>query len=226
MSLEGAAVSLGATLVSMAFAALVFNQWILKRKPYQFAWGLGLLVYGVAAFTQFLAESSAWTADVYRVYYLLAAPLVAVLGVGSTFLVSRRLGYAFSVYTAVLFIGFAWVVLTSPVNTAAFAAQAIPGGSGFSDSVRIWSPLFTVPGSIALIGIAAHSYWRTRLAFNAWIAVGAIIVAAGGSLARFGLPWALYLGEFAGVALMFWGFLASQDLAKAPRPTAPKAASL
>jgi hypothetical protein len=162
---------------------------------------------------------------VYRIYYLVAAPLVAVLGIGSTFLVNRRLGFAFTVYTAVLLIGFAWVVATASVNTDAFV-QAIPGGNGFPESVRIWSPLFTIPGSVALIGIAAYSYWRTRLAFNAWIAAGALIVAAGGSLARFGLPWALYLGEFAGIALMFWGFLASQELAKAAKPVPRKAASL
>ncbi|MFA5897205.1 MAG: hypothetical protein WC985_09945 [Thermoplasmata archaeon] len=225
MSPEGAAVSLGATLVSLAFSALVFNQWLSRRKSYQLAWAVGLFMYALAAFTQFLAESSTWSPDIYRVYYLVAAPLVAVLGIGSTFLVSRRLGLAFSVYTAVLLVGFAWVVATSPVDAVALA-QAIPGGSGFPLSVRIWSPLFTVPGSLALIGIAAYSYWRTRLAFNAWIAVGAVVVAAGGTLARFGVTWPLYIGEFIGIALMFWGFLASQDLAKARATASEKAASL
>ncbi len=226
MSLEGAAVSLGATVVSFVFAALVFNQWRSRRKPFQLAWAAGLLLYAFAAFTQFLAEAYGWTVDVYRVYYAVAAPLVAVLGIGSLLLINRRIGYAFSVYTAVMFVGFAWVVFTSSVDTAVLLQQAIPGGNGFPASVRIWSPLFTIPGSIALIGVAAYSYWRTRLAFNAWIAVGALIVAAGGALTRFGVSWALYLGEFIGIALMFWGFLASQDLAKASRPAAAKAASL
>ena len=57
MSLEGAAVSLGATIVSLIFAALVFNQWVSRRKPFQMAWSLGLGLYGIAAFTQFLAEA-------------------------------------------------------------------------------------------------------------------------------------------------------------------------
>ncbi len=225
MSLEGAAVSLGATLVSLAFSALVFRQWLSRRKPYQLAWAIGLLMYAIAASMQFFAESSTWSPDIYRVYYLVAAPLVAVLGIGSTLLVNRRVGLAFSIYTAVLLVGFTWVVATSPVDMAALA-QAVPAGSGFPESVRIWSPLFTIPGSLALIGIAAYSYWRTRLAFNAWIAVGALVVAAGGSLARFGVPWALYMGEFFGIALMFRGFLASQDLAKATRSASEKAASL
>src|SRR2546426_894950 len=129
MSLEGAAVSLGATIVSVAFAALVFNQWIARRKPYQLAWSLGLGLYGAAAFLQFLAEAYGWSVATYKVYYLIAALLVAVLGIGSTVLLHRR--------------------------------------------------------------------------------------AAGGSLARYNITWALYIGELIGIAVMFWGFLASQDLAKA-----------
>src|SRR5437899_9187213 len=86
MSLEGAAVSLGATIVSVAFAALVFNQWIARRKPYQLAWSLGLGLYGAAAFLQFLAEAYGWSVATYKVYYLIAALLVAVVGIGSTLL--------------------------------------------------------------------------------------------------------------------------------------------
>jgi len=149
---------------------------------------------------------------------LVAAPLVAVLGIGSTFLAHRRAGIGFSLYTAVLFVGFLLAILAAPVNTAAFASAIPVAGTALPDNVRIFSPLFTIPGSIALIGIAAYSYWKTRLLFNLWIGLGALIVAAGGSLARYNLPWALYIGEFLGIAVMFWGFLASQDIAKARAP--------
>ncbi len=226
MSLEGAAVSLAATGVSLVFAGLVLNQWRSRRKPFQLAWALGLFLYALAALTQFLAEYSGWSVEIYRVYYLVAAPLVAVLGVGSVFLVSRRFGYAFSLYTAVLFAGFAWIVFATPPDATVLASQAIPGGNAFPSSVRLWSPLFTIPGSVALIGIAAYSYWRTRLACNAWIAAGALVVAAGGLLARFGVPWALYLGEFLGIALMFWGFVASRDIAKTSHPEPAKPVTL
>src|SRR5256886_6985518 len=90
MSTEGAAVSLGATVVSLIFAALVFNQWISRRKPFQLAWSVGLALYGVAAFTQFLAEAYGWTSSTYKAYYVVAAPLVAVLGIGSVLLIHRR----------------------------------------------------------------------------------------------------------------------------------------
>lgn len=217
MTALGAAVSLGAAIVSAAFAALVLAQWLSRRKPFQMAWTLGLGLYAVAAFTQFLAEVYGWTAATYKTYYLVAAPLVAVLGIGSVLLVHRRAGFGFALYTIIVFAGFVVAVAGATVTEAALASTSPVAGTGLPSNVRLFSPLFTIPGSVALIGIAAYSYWRTRLAFNLWIGIGSLVVAGGGSLARFDVPWALYIGELVGIALMFWGFLASQDLAKVKR---------
>ena len=226
MSLEGTGVSLGATVISVAFAALVFNQWLVRRKSFQLAWSLGLALYAIAAFTQFLAETYGWSVSVYKVYYLVAALLVAVLGIGSILLVHRRAGIGFALYTLIIFAGFAVAITGATVNTGALQSALPVAGTALPDNnVRIFSPLFTVPGSVALIGTAAYSYWRTRLRFNLWIGTGALIVAAGGSLARFNVTWALYIGELVGIAVMFWGFLASQDLAKATKPAAAQTVS-
>src|SRR5207253_2236096 len=157
---------------------------------------------------------------VYKIYYLVAAPLVAVLGIGSVFLVHRRAGIGFALYTVAIFIGFAAAVAGATVNTDALASAIPVAGTALPDNVRIFSPLFTVPGSVALIGVAAYSYWRSRLSFNLWIGIGALVIAGGASLARYGISWALYIGELVGIAIMFWGFLASQDLAKAKAPAA------
>jgi hypothetical protein len=219
MSPEGAAVSFGATVIAAAFASLVFRQWFAHRRPYQMAWSVGLAMFAVAAFTQFLAEVYGWSDGVYRLYYFVAAPLVAVLGVGSAFLANRRLGLAMTAYTALLALGFAWAVFTAPVNATALL-QPMPAGNPLPESVRIWSPLFTVPGSLLLIGIALLSYWRSRLVFNLAIAAGAIVAAGSGALATLGITWVLYLGELVGIALMFWGFLLSQESVKAPRAEA------
>ncbi len=216
--------SFAAAVISAAFAFLVFHQWLARRKPFQIAWSVGLAMFAVAALTQFLAEAYGWSDGVYRLYYYMSAPLVAVLGIGSAFLVNRRLGLVFALYTVLLGIGFAWVVFTAPVNAAALQ-QPIPAGNGFPDSVRVWSALFNIPGSILLIGIALLSYWRTRLAFNLAIAAGAIVAAGSGSLATLGITWLLYLGELVGIALMFWGFLLSREPAKAPRSEAERLAA-
>src|SRR5574340_1141700 len=215
MSLEGEVASFASGAVSTVFALLVFQQWLARRRAYQAAWTVGLGMFALAAFMQFLAEVYGWSGGVYRLYYFLTAPLVAVLGVGSAFLADRRLGLAFAAYTTVLAAAFAWVVSTAPI-AAAVLQQAMPAGGGFSSSVRIWSPVFTIHGSLALIGIAIVSYWRTRLRFNLFIAAGALVAAGSGSLATLGITWVLYLGELVGIALMFVGFLASHEPTKAP----------
>src|SRR5438093_8814210 len=162
MGFEGAAISLGATVISVAFAFLVFTQWLNRRRPYQLAWSVGLGLYAIAAFTQFLAEAYGWSVTVYKLYYLVAAPLVAVLGSGSVFLVHRRAGVGFALYTTVISAGFAAAVAGATVNTDALASAIPVAGTALPDNVRIFSPLFTVPGSVALIGVPAYSYWRPR----------------------------------------------------------------
>lgn len=224
MSVEGTAISLASAAISAAFAILVFQQWRSHRKAYQAAWTVGLAMFSVAALMQSFSEMYGWSVGIYKVYYFVAAPLVAVLGVGSAFLANRKLGLGFALYTGVLSAAFAWVVGTATVNVAAFS-NTFPAGLGFDESVRIWSPLFTVPGSLALIGIALVSFWRTRLQFNLWIAAGAIVAAASGSLATFGVTWALYLGELLGIALMFRGFLASRDASTARSATSERVPS-
>lgn len=208
---------MASALVSVAFAFLVFQQWLAHRKAYQMAWTVGLTMFAVAALMQGFAEMYGWSVGIYKVYYFVAAPLVAVLGVGSAFLANRKLGFGFALYTGILAGAFAWMVANAAVNTAAFDSL-LPAGLGFDESVRILSPLFTVPGSLALIGIALYSFWRTHLQFNLWIAAGAIVAAASGSLATLGVTWALYLGELFGIALMFRGFLASREAHPARAP--------
>src|SRR2546422_1786071 len=223
MSFEGAAISLGATVISVAFASLVFAQWLGRRRPYQLAWSLGLGLYAVAAFTQFLAEAYGWSVTVYKIYYVLAALLVAVLGIGSLFLVHRRAGIGFTLYTAIITVGFSAALAGATVNTNALSSPIPVAGMALPDNVRTFSYLFTIPGSVALIGIAAYSYWRSRLVFNLWIGIGALIVAIGGSFARDNIPRGLYIRGLFGVAGVFQGVLPSPEPAEVPRAApAPK----
>ncbi len=92
-------------------------------------------------------------------------------------------------------------------------------------TTRLFSPLNTVPGSIALIGGAFYSYftWQRSIRkntgsydlsigfFNIYIGVGALVLASAGTLSGFGFG-VLYLGEAVGVVLMYFGFLESDKI--------------
>ncbi|RMG26205.1 MAG: hypothetical protein D6732_21480 [Methanobacteriota archaeon] len=93
--------------------------------------------------------------------------------------------------------------------------------------VRLFSPLQTVPGGIALIGGGFYSYisWQLSIKrqtgrfewqkgfFNIYIAVGALVLGQGAFFSGFGYG-TLYISETISVALMYFGFLESDRITK------------
>ena len=81
--------------LSFVFAAMVFDQWLRRRQPYQLVWSLGLLWYGISAGTEFLGSAFGWNEPLYRAWYLFGAFAVAsYLGMGTIYLLNRtRFGY-------------------------------------------------------------------------------------------------------------------------------------
>lgn len=91
--------------------------------------------------------------------------------------------------------------------------------------IRLFSPLHTVPGAIALIGGGIYSYisWqrsiklntgsynRSKGVYNLYIAFGALVLASGATLSGYGLG-TLYISEVISVTFMFYGFLESDKL--------------
>jgi hypothetical protein len=93
--------------LSFVFAAMVGDQWVRRRQPYQLVWTIGLLWYGISAGTEFLGGAFGWSEGLYRLWYLIGAfGVAAYLGLGTVFLLNRtRFGYvvAFSVFAGGLF---------------------------------------------------------------------------------------------------------------------------
>ncbi|MEP7082367.1 MAG: hypothetical protein ABI841_05255 [Chloroflexota bacterium] len=111
--------------LSFAFAAMVGDQWVRRRQPYQLVWTIGLLWYGISAGTEFLGGAFGWSEALYRLWYLIGAfGVAAYLGLGTVFLLNRtRFGYvvAFSVFAGGLF---------SILSAAARAREGDPASTG------------------------------------------------------------------------------------------------
>jgi hypothetical protein len=86
---------LASSVLSFVFAAMVGDQWLRRRKPYQLVWTVGLLWYGISAGTEFLGSATGWSEPLYRTWYLIGAFGVAsYLGLGTVYLLNRtRFGY-------------------------------------------------------------------------------------------------------------------------------------
>ena len=95
--------------LSFVFAAMVADQWIRRRQPYQLVWTVGLLWYGISAGTEFLGSAFGWNESLYRTWYLVGAfGVAAYLGLGTIYLLNRtRFGYFVAVSFALAGL-FAW----------------------------------------------------------------------------------------------------------------------
>lgn len=93
--------------LSFVVAAMVADQWLRRRQPYQLVWAIGLLWYGISAGTEVIGSAFGWNELLYRAWYLIGAfGVAAYLGLGTVFLLNRtRFGYfvAFSVFAGGLF---------------------------------------------------------------------------------------------------------------------------
>ena len=129
------------SLFSFVFAAMVGDQWLRRRQPYQLVWTIGLLWYGISAGTEFLGSAFGWNEPLYRTWYLIGAfGVAAYLGLGTVFLLNRtRFGYfvAFSLFAGGLF---------SILAAAARAKEGVPASSGAVLAVVAFSTV----GALAL----------------------------------------------------------------------------
>ena len=149
--------------LSFVFAAMVGDQWLRRRQPYQLVWTVGLLWYGISAGTEFLGSAFDWNEPLYRAWYLFGAfGVAAYLGMGTIYLLNRtRFGYFVAA-------SFALAGLFSFLTSLKYAQEGTPA----SDS----TVLLVVGVSLAAaVAVALVTAFRRR-----WIGhlVAAILVGA------------------------------------------------
>lgn len=204
-----------ATAVSAVFALAVLLQYRRKRQPYQLAWSIGLAMFAIASAAGVAARSGAPTEQEYRLFYLFGAILnVAWLAVGTLYVTVRR-PVADAVVLLVIF--FSLFSTVAVFSSAVDLTAALDTGRGFHDAPlpRILAGLGSGLGSIVLFGGALRSAWvflrrrhnGRRAIANIVIAVGVLIVAAGGTATFTGVSGLVDLTNLVGVTVMFAGFL-------------------
>jgi hypothetical protein len=208
--------------ISFVFAFVVLKKWAARRHPYLLLWGIGFLMYGIGGAMEAIYGFAGWSPLVFRLWYLFGAILVAAwLGQGTVYLlVNRRIGKIrlAHILMAILAIGSLYAVVKvagAQLDPTQMLKDELSGHAITTSGVRVLTPFFNLYGVVMLVGGAIYSayyFWKTRSAANRMIgniliAAGAMMPAFGGSAQRFGIPVALYVGEFLGAVLMFIGYL-------------------
>jgi hypothetical protein len=162
----------------------------------------------------------------FKIYYVLAAPLVGMLGSGVVYLLaSKKVAKVFTAIMVVLSIALLVTGAIEPIdqNLLVEAFQG-PLGEAFHDAVhaypmtvRRYAIVINIVGGLVLIGGALWSYLRDRRrTYNLWIFLGGLMPMIGGSaLAFFHEPNLFFVFELAGTALLYWGFILSDRFIKA-----------
>ncbi len=211
------ALSFVATVISLAFAFLVYGHYRARGRPDQLVWSIALLDFGLGTFCQFVAELNGWTPLVYRVWYYTGAMLAAAyLGQGTVYLLApRRVANGLMVVLGGLSIVGLVLVASSPVDLSQALTSGGVTGNGLPTTLLLLLIPLNTYGTVALVGGALVSvvrFWRQGVAGRRTfgvllIAVGGLIVALGGTANRLGVPGLLYLTEMLGVSLIFVGYL-------------------
>jgi hypothetical protein len=242
-------------LVAGIFAAIVLSRWAQKHRPHLLAWGIGLIFYCVGALAQVILALT-WSPIAFGVWYWTGALMVApTLGQGTLYLLVRRGSIARNISMLLALIGvmtLPWTLFLTPLNADAWrpgvdvtavyrditdangnvAQPGIMSGRA-SGTVRAFSPVMNVWGTLALAGGALYSAYlfrrkqimRNRVVGNWLIAGGALLPALGGALIRLDMPELKYLGEMLGVILIFVGFWIATNVADDMQTTQPTAAA-
>jgi len=100
--------------------------------------------------------------------------------------------------------------------TASWHTGSGMGGHAIvTGGVRSLTPFFNLYGAVALVGRNSYSawiFWRKRVLLDRsisiiLIAVGAVLPAFGGTFSRMDFRGALFISEFLGAILVFFGFV-------------------
>jgi hypothetical protein len=205
-----------ATLVALACAAFVgWDAWQ-RPRPERVAWTIAFLVFAIAAGAEVAGSMIGWSSLLTRVYYLSGAVLVVgLLALGELYLLfPGRMPALTPGFTLLVVALAATTVWNAPINAAALQTQgwaAIERGP----MLVALAAAINAGGTAVLAGGAVYSAWRLKSVGGSrqraigcvLIAAGTLVVAAGGTLTRFGHREFLYIPMALGIAIIFAGIL-------------------
>ena len=211
-----------AAIVALAFSLVLFRRLAAKWRWHEAMWAIALLMYAIASLAAALGVANGWTANEYRLYWLLGAVLnVPYLAQGEAFLLFRRrsIAHGLLIVLVVVSVAAAVIVWTSSVN-AAELAKSLPLGNDAWVESRLPYHLRWLSwiGYVALVGglvwsartMGRSPELRNRTVGVLIIALGATIVAIGSGVgAGLDVVPLFAIGLAVGIAVMFWGFILS-----------------
>lgn len=196
-----------------------------RPRPERIIWTIAFLVFAIAAGCEVVGAATGWTPFLARLYYLTGAVLVVgLLALGELYLLMPGRMPAVTPGLALLVVAVAaTAVWSAPVDAGRLAIDGWNAIARRPFLVALTASI-NAGGTLILVGGAAYSAWSLRSTPGAerraagclLIALGAIVVAMGGTLTRFGYREYLYLAMALGVTVIFAGVMMTRSQRKTP----------
>ncbi len=215
-----------AALIALACAGFVGWDALKRPRPELVVWTLAFLVFAVAAASEVIGATLGWSSGLARVYYLTGAVLVVgILALGELYLLRPgrmpAITPGISLLVAAIATTAVWSAPVDPARLQEVGWHAIERGP-FLVALAVG---INAGGTLVLVGGALHSAMSSRAggrserraAGCALIALGALVVAVGGTLTRFGRPEYLYIAMSVGIGIIFSGIVLTRGLERRSR---------
>lgn len=212
-------VPLATTTVSAVFCGVLIRAARERRSgPHLWWWAFGMACYGLGTGLESWITLGGNTVALTKAWYIAGALLGGYpLAQGTAYLLLKR--RTANILTAVTL---GWVllatvfVLLSPADLSALQPNRPSGAVLEWRWVRLLTPLLNGYAAVLLIGgavLSARRYAKiagqhARAVGNTLIAAGAILPGIGGGFAKAGHVEVLYIGEFLGLLLIWFGYQA------------------
>ncbi len=221
--------------VALYFAFQLIRRYAARRREFEGAWAVALLMYAVASLAMVGGVLDEWSTAEFRTYWLLGAVLnVPYLFLGEVYLLAKRRSVAHGLLVLLL-VGTAFAayrILTAPLNEPGLDRSFPLGKEIFGDNsvpYRLaqfysFTAYFLLLGGLmwSAFSMGRRPELRSRTAGVLLIAAGATIVAIGSGIgAGFRLVALFSFSLSAGVAVMYWGFVKTTARAAPREPAVP-----
>ncbi len=226
------------SLLSALCAVVLARDAIRRPRPDKIVWSFAFAMFALAAGADAAGIAFGWSAWLARLYYATGPALVvAFLAIGQMYLLyphaMRRFGVGITLLVTALWVS---LVANAPIDRSRLAEDGWDAIDRGTEMVVI-TVLINSIGTAIIVGGTAWSVWRywrrgthrNRMIGCALIGGGTLVVAAGGSLTRFGHYEYLYIAMVIGVAMIFGGVLVSrrpEGKAASPNPVTVEPAEL
>ena len=204
------------TIFSIYFFKEIFSHYLNRQTKYLLWWAIGVLTFGLGTLAESINVLVGWSEINLKYWYIVGALLGGFpLAQGSVYLLMNR---KFANTTTILFVILILVasifVVLSPIELPDAYDGKLTGKVFSWTWVRNFSPFINLYAFIFLVGGAIYSairYYKVGIKEapfrgNIFIAIGGLLPGIGGSFTRAGYVEVLYITEFIGLLLIYFGY--------------------